>query len=165
MNRGVIVVGYQGIGKSTLAEQDLHFLDLESSSFYSGGDRIDDWWYYYCTIAINLARQGHVVFVSSHREVREYLSYVSLPPFVHVMCCVPAEHLKDAWIDRLYQRWMQSNLEKDYRAWKNAEDRFTENVQEIKQNFDIICEIGSTEYNLKDLLQRCFTLNSFGIYT
>lgn len=38
----MIVIGYQGIGKSTLANKDLRFIDLESGNFWVDGKRADD---------------------------------------------------------------------------------------------------------------------------
>ena len=40
----MVVVGYQGIGKSTLAAKDKDFIDLESGSFFVNGDRSYNLW-------------------------------------------------------------------------------------------------------------------------
>ena len=47
----MIIIGYQGIGKSTLANNKNGYIDLESSSFWNNGTRIPDWHIYYCRIA------------------------------------------------------------------------------------------------------------------
>lgn len=164
MNRGAVVVGYPGIGKSTLADQDLHFIDLESGNFWVGGKRAYDWYIPYCQIAVNLASQGYVVFVSSHKEVRNQLLSMPLLIGVHLCCCVPCETLKNFWIAKLQHRFLESGLDKDYKAWKNALDRYTENIQEIKRDFDVVCEINSADYNLSKLLQSVFQQNNWGIY-
>ena len=145
---GVICVGYQGIGKSTLANKYQKYLDLESGNFWIGRVRHEDWYVTYATIAMHLASQGHVVFVSSHKEVRDYLNSVPLPHNVYLMCCVPSPELKDEWIKKLHDRFESSNLEKDYKAWKNAEDRYLDNIQEIRNSFDIVCELDSMDYEL-----------------
>ena len=165
MNRGVIVCGYQGIGKSTLADSNLHYIDLESGNFWIGGKRSADWYITYVTIAINLASQGRVVFLSSHKEVRDYLNSVPLPIGIQSMCCVPSETLKLDWIQKLHDRYLNSGLDKDFKAWRNAEDRYIENIQEIKHDFEIVAEIVSMNYNLYDVLQRAFTEHNFGMYT
>ena len=67
----MIVIGYQGIGKSTLANKDLRFIDLESGNFWVDGKRADDWYKPYCQIAEHLSRQGYIVFTSSHEVVRK----------------------------------------------------------------------------------------------
>jgi ABC-type phosphate/phosphonate transport system ATPase subunit len=41
--QGIIIVGYQGIGKSTLAYHNKRVIDLESSNFFVNGERSKDW--------------------------------------------------------------------------------------------------------------------------
>ena len=61
----MIIVGYPCIGKSTYAAgHPYRAIDLESSNFVKD----DNWVKSYCNVAIDLSRQGHVVFVSSHRS-------------------------------------------------------------------------------------------------
>ena len=66
----MIITGYQGIGKSTLARKDKNIIDLESSSFWkydkscNSKTRCEDWYVYYCQVAMDLSRQGYTVFVS-----------------------------------------------------------------------------------------------------
>lgn len=87
----MIIIGYQGIGKSTLSSICLKYIDLESSVFWIDGKRHDDWYIAYTQIAENLSRQGYVVFVSSHEVVRNALKNSK----EKVICCVPAPYLKD----------------------------------------------------------------------
>ena len=72
----MIIIGYQGIGKSTLANIDNAYIDLESSNFWHKGERYDNWYIYYGKIAESLSRQNYNVFTSSHREVRDYLKNI-----------------------------------------------------------------------------------------
>lgn len=71
----MIITGYQGIGKSTLARKENNVIDLESASFwnYENGNktRPDDWYVYYCQVAEHLSKQGYIVFVSCHQQVRD----------------------------------------------------------------------------------------------
>ena len=164
MKPGVICVGYQGVGKSTLSRKYGTFIDLESSAFYVGEKREPCWYIPYCQVAINIAEQGHVVFVSSHKEVREFLRSVILPSNVHVVCCVPSDSLKDFWIQKLRSRYETSNLEKDYRAWKNAEDRYLDNIHEIKNDFPIVCELETEDYDLFLELVDTFYKNGIHFY-
>lgn len=113
----MIVIGYQGIGKSTLARKNLRYVDLESSYFrFSGLDNCrvhsnnekkenlvngildlvaefekENLYEVYCNVAENLSRQGYTVFVSSHQPVRERL----LKSEEYVIVCVPSLDLKD----------------------------------------------------------------------
>ena len=145
----MIIIGYQGIGKSTCSKYS-NCIDLESGCFWHDGKRPDDWYIYYCQIAENLSRQGNLVFVSSHEPVREFLRKSK----EHVICVHPSPALRDEWVDKLYLRWKQSKLEKDYKAFANAADRYIENIGEIMQSGIPCYSIDSMEYNLFDIIQQ-----------
>lgn len=125
----MIVIGYQGIGKSTLAGRDNKFIDLESGNFWIDGKRADDWYKPYCKIAEHLSQQGYIVFTSSHEVVRKQLENSS----EIVIAVYPSLELKDKWIDKLEKRYEKSGLEKDYKALMNAKDRYEENIIEIDE--------------------------------
>ena len=151
----MIIIGYQGIGKSTLAARNLKYIDLESSNFWFEDPetkqrvRHSNWYEMYCNVAEDLSRQGYIVFVSSHQPVRERL----LKSEEYLVACVPSLILKDEWINKLKERYKNSLLEKDYKAYMNAADRFTENVTEIMNSgFDVIL-ITDADYNLQDLIE------------
>ena len=155
--KGAVVVGYQGVGKSTLTAQDSSkFVDLESSCFWVDGGRYPQWYIPYVNLAVDIASQGHVVFVSSHKEVRDYLRFRDFPEHVHFCGCVPSLSLEELWIDKLRKRWVDSNEVKDYKAYMNAKDRYAANIQEIKDDISVICEITSMEYDLNQLLEETF---------
>ena len=129
--RGLIIIGYQGIGKTTHAGKD-NCVDLESSLFYLDGKRPERWWVYYCEVALSLANQGYTVFTSSHKEVRDYLFTASLPEHVGKVCVFcPTKLMKDEWIQRLEGRYKRTGSRKDYRALMNAKERFEENIVEL----------------------------------
>lgn len=151
----MIVIGYQGIGKSTLATKSLRYIDLESSSFWFDDPetkqrvRHGNWYEVYCNVAEDLSRQGYTVFVSSHQPVRERLSRSD----EYVITCVPSLDLKDKWIEKLRLRYENSGIEKDYKAYMNAADSFTENVTEMMNSgFDVL-EVEAMDYDLKKLLE------------
>ena len=144
----MIVIGYQGIGKSTMAHLNKYYIDLESGCFWIHGKRAEDWYKPYCKMAEHISAQGHCVFVSSHEVVRNELKH----SFEKVVCCVPAPELKDAWIERLRVRYEESKLDKDYRAWKNAEDRYEENIKEIANSGFPVVWIKKIPYDLSALL-------------
>lgn len=123
----MIVIGYQGIGKSTLSNNDLRFIDLESSNFYINGKRADDWYKAYCNIAEHLSKQGYIVFTSSHKPVRDTLKDST----EKVIVCCPSLELKDQWIKRLQDRYNNTKLEKDYKALMNAKTEYENNIKDI----------------------------------
>ena len=124
----MIVIGYQGIGKSTIAGRDLKFIDLESSNFWVDGKRAEDWYKPYCQIAEHLSKQGYIVFTSSHEVVRKQLAGSTEP----VVVVYPAPYLKDAWIKKLEDRYSVDNSDKNYKALMNAKDRYDENIHELE---------------------------------
>ena len=151
----MIIIGYQGIGKSTLAARNLKYTDLESSNFWFDDPetkqrvRHSNWYEMYCNVAEDLSRQGYVVFVSSHQHVRERLSNSK----EYVIACVPSLDLKDQWIEKLKLRYEETGLEKDYKAYMNAEDRFSENITEIMNSgFDNLI-ITNANYNLRNIIE------------
>lgn len=162
----MIIIGYQGIGKSTLSARNLKYVDLESSNFWFDDPetkqrvRHFNWYEMYCNVAEYLSRQGYVVFVSSHQPVRERL----LKSEEYVVACVPSLILKDEWINKLKERYENSLLEKDYKAYMNAADRFTENVSDIMNSGFELLEIKDMSYNLKNLIEDKVTnlLSEYG---
>ena len=125
----MIVIGYQGIGKSSLAGRNNRFIDLESGNFWVDGKRAEDWYKPYCQIAEHLSQQGYIVFTSSHEVVRKQLENSSET----VAIVYPSIELKDKWIDKLERRYAESGLEKDYKALMNAKDRYEENIKELSE--------------------------------
>ena len=116
----MIVIGYQGIGKSTLAGRNNRFIDLESGNFWVDGKRADDWYKPYCQIAEHLSQQGYIVFRKQLENSGETIVVV-----------YPSIKLKDEWIAKLEKRYEESGLEKDYKALMNAKDRYEENIREL----------------------------------
>ena len=146
----MIIIGYQGIGKSTLVKNAKGYIDLESGNFWYNGQRPWGWYIYYCQIAEDLSRQGYDVFVSSHKEVREFLKGSE----EEVIIVFPSLSLKKDWIKKLEDRYNESQKNKDYKAWKNAEDRYDENIAELIQSGYQYIEIKDINYNLKELIEN-----------
>lgn len=142
----MIFVGYQGIGKSSIAGLD-RYIDLESSNFWVDGGRDENWYKIYTSIANHLSKQGYNVLTSSHKVIRDYMKEQNIP-FVAVY---PSLELKQEWIKRLDKRCKETGLNKDYKALKNAETMYEENITDLSQEPNTL-EITSTAYNLKTLL-------------
>ena len=118
----MIISGYQGIGKSSLAGKN-NCIDLESGNFWVDGKRADDWYKPYCQIANHLSEQGYTVFVSSHEPVRRELEKSKEPVYV----IFPAIDLKDEWIKKLEDRYNNTKLDKDRIAFKQFLSDFISN--------------------------------------
>lgn len=145
----MIIIGYQGIGKSTLTKKNNGYIDLESGNFWWNGQRPHNWYIYYCQIAEDLSRQGYIVFVSSHKEVREFLKKSK----EKVIVVFPSILIKDKWVKKLKDRYEESKKEKDFKAWKNAEDRYKENIDELMRSEFYFIEINDLNYDLKEMIK------------
>lgn len=155
----MIVIGYQGIGKSTTARHfhGKRFIDLESSSFWVDGKRDPEWYIPYCQIALDLSSQGFIVFISSHKEVRTW--FINNVTREEIYTCSPDIKLKDIWIEKLEKRYNANKTEKNLKALLNAKSCFTENVLDIQKDgekLDGNIIINSTHYNLKKLILSVF---------
>ena len=153
----MIIIGYQGIGKSTLAGERLQFgpafIDLESGNFWVDGKRAEDWYKPYCQIAEHLSEQGFVVFTSSHEVVRNQLMNSKERVFI----AFPSLELKDAWIEKLKTRWERTQLDKDYKAYMNALERYEDNIKELMDSpFEQII-IKTEYYHLDDEIKFAMT--------
>lgn len=144
----MIIIGYQGIGKSSIAGKN-DIIDLESGNFWFAGKRRRDWYIYYCNIAESLSKQGYIVFVSSHKVVRDYLkNYCG----ESIYCVFPSLRLKDQWIERLQNRFNETKLEKDYKAWKNAEQCYERNITDLMESGIRYYNIMDIDYRLQDIV-------------
>lgn len=146
----MIIIGYQGIGKSTLAKDSWEYIDLESGNFWINGERDEQWYKPYCNIANHLSAQGYTVFTSSHKEVREELKNSNEV----VKIAFPALELKTDWLIRLTNRYNESMLEKDYKALINASLYYEDNINDLmNEPFDKIV-INNIDYNLRELIEE-----------
>lgn len=145
----MIYVIYQGTGKSTLARNNVEYIDLESSMFWLHGKRIDEWEKVYVNIAKDLSEQGKNVFLSSHKEVRKYLNDQN----IEFITIYPALELKDKWIEKLENRYKLFPTDKNLRAFNYAKEHYEENIKDLfKEKF--VIEIIDINYDLEKILKR-----------
>lgn len=142
----MIYVGYQGIGKSSISGKN-NFIDLESSNFWVDDKRVDDWYKMYVNIAEHLSNQGYKVFMSSHKVIREELTNRGIE--FTVIC--PSLKLKEQWINRLQERFNKTRSTKDFKALKNAEEMYEENIKDLTSEKNTII-ITTIDYDLNDLI-------------
>ena len=167
---GVIVCGYPGIGKSTVAKDIPNVIDLESSIFYEEDEktRPENWAYFYVKMAIDLALNGNDVFLSCHENVREQLSlqyfnlYGEERSYVAPLVIIPAIELKKEWENRLLDRYFISLKNKDKKAYDFHVNEFETSVNKlISDNLRLLPTIfiRDINYDLRNLIYN-YLINS-----
>lgn len=151
----MIIIGYPGIGKTTIAKRyPDKICDLDSSNFVitlDGSNKKPEFWYeQYVNIACKLNKNPFdIVFVSSHKEVQDEFKRRDLVKKESVHLCYPSLALKDEWIARVQKRYDESHLDKDKRALDNVIKNFDYNIHCMMTNtyFPHIV-LDKTPYNL-----------------
>ena len=150
----MIIIGFPGIGKSTLASNNDKFVDLESSYFKPVNNRNDDWVVDYCKLAELLSKNGDIVFISSHKAVRDYIAKMHTDELV--ACIFPSERIRKQWVKKLENRYMNSDLDKDYRAFIRAKDHYDDDIRELYSDDRILYKwvITDINYNLEEEIDK-----------
>ena len=163
--KGLIICGYPGIGKSSIAGWN-NCIDLESSyfSFRNGApQKFNEWVPQYCRVAMDLAKQGYTVLTSTHEQVIKYFIEHAQgtelsPSLLGVAVFCPDYRHKPEWIERLNNRLCQDAtdrlstdiLQKDLRALKRIMEHFDEDI-DFLYNCGLSVYIPSyMDYDLKD---------------
>lgn len=147
----MIIIGFPGIGKSSVTRaydgdtNTTGYIDLESSNFVKD----DNWVKEYCNLAIDLDLQGYNVFVSSHKDVREYLMDRQ-DIFPDIMEIFPLKELRTEWLNRLESRYMKCKTAKNERALNYMRNNFDTAVDEMERDA-IIHKVRITKENMNDL--------------
>lgn len=152
----MIILGYPGIGKTTLANTKrcmLPVVDLESSCFYdSYGKRPENWWEYYCKVGEYLSRQHYVVLMGMQSEVRDRLRGSK----EEVYLIFPSLDLKKAWIDRLRKRFDANPSPSALLALNRAVEKFDRDILELMNDSLHKFVISSMDYNLGRVIDRVY---------
>ena len=168
VNGGIKMIfsAYQGIGKSTLAKNNLEIIDFESSCF----DKSNPNWYKdYVNAAINLHKQGYIVFISAHKVVRDYMLQQLENKNDYAMIMYD-KNLEVYCLDKLSERFEKSCEEygqehpisrKNWNAYQNAgayfEDSYNEIKEDEKNGLNVIW-ITDKDYDLESIINN---INNF----
>ena len=160
--KGLIIIGYQGIGKSSIAGKD-GCIDLESSNFYVDGKRDPYWYIPYTKLAMDLANQGYTVCTSAHACVVHEFETQQLLGVTHikyrniggivVFRPKAGPEWKYAWIERLQKRYDKTSLTKDYRALESAKAHFSEHMKQLDCSVFDVYTPDSLDYDLYDYVK------------
>lgn len=160
--RGAIIIGYPGIGKTTLSGTH-KFIDLESSNFTdSQGNHIENWHEAYIKVAKSLAYLGYRVFISSHSDVYKQFDDVELNMLsrddVSVCAVYPSPNIRAEWIAKLQKRYDGDPCKKNLAAYVRAQTYYQSDVTELSHFAKVIgmktVELKNIGYNLMYELSR-----------
>lgn len=159
--KGLIICGYPGVGKSSIAGWN-NCIDLESSwfSYDKYGNRIDsdeEWAVNYCMIARQLASQGYTVLVSTHKAVINTLregKWILNRDGIRVVIFVPRSDMKKAWVERLINRYIESDEDVDLRAFVGGIQYWDTKMLTIRHSdFPVYCP-DSIDYDFRDYILK-----------
>jgi hypothetical protein len=152
----MIIIGYQGIGKSTFCKtygRFLRYLELESGLMkdpMNGNKRWENWAEIYCNIALSLSSQDYMVFISSHKAVQDILAYSKN----EVIAIYPSKAIKDEWIQKLLERYKKTGLKKDEIAWLDAKANYDSEIDILERSPFTKATIYSMDYDLKNVIEH-----------
>lgn len=161
----MIIIGYTGIGKSSLSTLATGYIDLDSSNFWHWEDdnrvRDKNWYIVYCNIAVALSEQGHKVFVCSDENVQNRLKVMSESKDFkeEIIYCVPTLELKDKWIEKLKNRYNESQSINDLAAFLHVEADYEKDIEYIMSSGLPVVKIRYMDYSLEELLNNYICLN------
>ena len=148
----MIISGFPGIGKSS--HQGNGLIDLESSNFWIGEEgrkvRPEGWYESYCNVAVDLADQGYIVFVPTHKAVRMQLKKLG----VDYKVIFPDDSLKEPWINRLEERYVFSPSDKNYKAWRAVKDHWEDMQSDLSEESGSLV-LKDMDYDLRELVDLC----------
>lgn len=148
MNTRAIILGYPGIGKSSIGGKD-GIIDLEVSNFrfFDGGPKINGWEKAYINFAVDIAKQGYIVLMGTHESTVNHFSMSQNFP-VGIIC--PSAKLRDQWVDRLRKRCVKTGLYKDERAFDKAIESFDRDIWKLTHSGLPCLQLCSMDYDLRN---------------
>ena len=160
--KGLIICGYPGVGKSSIAGWN-NCIDLDSSwfSYDEEGNKKypdDTWCVDYCDLAMRLASQGYTVLTSTHacviNELRDHKFVLDYKYKVKVVIFVPRSDMKKAWIERLVNRYIESDKDVDMRAFVGGIQYWDSKMATIRHSdFTVYCP-DSIDYDFRDYILK-----------
>ena len=162
MQKGLIICGYPGVGKSSIAGWN-NCVDLESSwfSYDKDGNRVypdEIWCIDYCSLAMKLASQGYTVLLSTHscviNQLREWKWFLDNKYFVKVVIFAPRPSMKKEWTLRLVNRYIESENEKDLRAFVGAIEYWDSKLLAIIHSDFPVYSPDSVDYDFRDYILK-----------
>lgn len=141
----MIIIGYLGVGKSTVSNKNPNYIDFDSSMF----PKEEGWEKDYVERAEALSEQGFTVFVSAHKAVQDLL----LNSKEKIIVVYPAVGMRHSWIKKLSDRYDKTQFESDKRALERCVECFSFDIARMSNlPFKKIELKQSSGYNLEEMI-------------
>ena len=141
----MIIIGYLGVGKSTVSNKNPNYIDFDSSMF----PKDDGWEESYVERAEALSEQGFTVFVSAHKAVQDLLKNSK----EKIIIVYPNLLLREAWIKKLTDRYEKTKFESDKRALERCISFYSDDIVELMElPFPKVELKVSSNYDLEEML-------------
>lgn len=147
----MIIIGYQGIGKSSISNIETGCINLEPGCFWYKGERIEHWLVLYCNTALHLSSQGYTVLITGYEDVINYMRHFIKNDVI--VAVFPDLELKDEWTQRLRERATQSGLQKDLDAYNKALEDYDQDIKIMQSWGGKWFSISSLNYDLLDIVK------------
>ena len=161
----MILVGYPGVGKSSISNREDGFVDLESSNFTINGSKDLGWVVPYINVAIDLYKQGYDVFVSSHFVVRNELKKRVRNGEISnsdVLLIYPSIDLKEEWVEKLKKRYEEDHIDGHLRAYERSKNHYDTDINDMRADKDFASlELDKMDYNLHDEILGLYLANDY----
>lgn len=191
--KGLIICGYPGVGKTSVGGWN-NCIDLESTEFHKSPNEaswskvyvlttditevmtnpeldkevsylvVPAWVDEYCRVGMNLADQGYIVLMSTHKDVVTYLSKMSKNPVV-IFC--PRLEWKAKWLERVQRRYEETGLDKHRLAMNRVRDRYDEDINGLMNSGLPAYQPKELHYSFKhyvfSIIYDCLFEEKFGI--
>lgn len=148
----MIYLGYMGIGKTTLSNNNSNYIDLDSS-YYKFSDT-KGWPKSYCDLALFYSNQGYNVFLSCYDEVFEYF----LKNNIDVIAVYPRAEMYDLWVKKLFNRYINSGLTDDLKSYIRARDYYMDDITSPSK-YGIETIYLDENYNLEEVINNQLLLH------
>ena len=162
--RGLIIIGYPGIGKTSVSSSLQGIIDLNSSIFTINNEHFDGWESIYCRSAIHLANQGYTVLVSSHYKVVQKLKEGRSKNNYYLAIVCPSIGIKKEWIDRLEHRYNSNKSKSNYDSLIWVKENYNNDIVNLTGWIATTICIDRMDYNFSEIVTSLQKISSSKVH-
>lgn len=150
----MIILCFQGCGKTCLADKSKGIIDLDSRianrmCMVGNGKNIPNWPVMYVDTLLYLDKQGYTVLGNISRAIIDGLDHAKVK--FHII--TPDTTLKEQWLDKLRTRYNTSKDGNDLAAWQMAITDFDYVYKDMSKR-DNVTFIKDMDYSLEQIIDE-----------